>query len=200
MTDKPEEFFTVEQGNKVMAVFFLCSNAAQHYVAARVTLQNFLVLPGVLLAEQSIETFIKAIIRTQGKHKYVHNLVELLSQWQNRVPYFQQLLTDQRMVNFLTQLENAYKLMRYGEAKSHINTAPVVQLLDELAFNLRTTYYGMMNVQDVPPLFVPQQLQHVFLRENSFFTADDITAQSIASYGMVMSSDFLKGLDDWGTV
>jgi hypothetical protein len=51
----------------------------------------------------------------------------------------------------------------------------LVQVLDEVAFNLNKTYVDMMKCKDAHPFYVPDALKESFLRDNKFFRDNDIS-------------------------
>lgn len=175
--------FKIEGFDQTISFMLLFGIGLQHYVAARIVLKNGLVNSGILLAQQCIEALIKAIFRLNHKYPAGHHLVELIHLQREEIPYFKKISEDDGIIDFLSNLHKAYKHMRYGEAKSSTNTDFVVNMLDELAFNLKNTYTEIIKAP-VNLIYVPTRFREDFLAKNKFFKIADTTNNPIAIYGM----------------
>ncbi len=175
----------IEKGEGALAFLFLYRIGLQHYVTARVALENDLEESGCLLAHQSIETLVKAIARLEPEKEqpWGHDLAQLLKETVGTVPQFKQMLENQKLINFFLQLSNAYKWKRYGEAKSDMDIREIIQLLDEAAAKLKQTYLATIKA---PPtkLYVPEKMRGDFLKDNKCFGPDDISAGAFGFPGM----------------
>lgn len=181
--DAKEECLEILGVDETLAFFQLFGIALQHYVTARVALQNGFVYPGCLLAQQALETFIKAILRLQPKKEWGYDLVKLLEREKERAPYFRKVLEDGERKHFLEQLTKAYERMRYGEARFNVTTHGCIQLLDELVFNLKKTYLETMRAPETK-VYVTPRLREDFLRNNKFFSPEGISDHPLTSLGM----------------
>jgi HEPN domain-containing protein len=181
--DGKDECLEIHGVDETLTFLLLFGIALQEYVTARVALQDGFVYPGCLLAQQALETFIKAILRLQPKKQWGHDLVELLERGGDSVPYFRKVLEDAAKKHFLEQLTRAYERMRYGEARFSVKGDGCVQLLDELVFNLKKTYLETMKAPETK-IYVSPRLREGFLQNNRFFTPRDITDNPIASLGL----------------
>ncbi len=177
-------FYTIEKSDGRISFMLLFAAGRQHYVSSRIAFRNGLTDSGSLLAEQCVELLIKAIMRLHLEQKKSHDLVGLLNRGKDKFPYFRQILQDKKMVYFLRNLDEAYKSMRYGEAKFDIDAEIVIQLIDELTFNLSKTYLQVVKSTAKTQLYVPSKLEDEVLDKNKFFTRDKITNNPIASIGL----------------
>jgi HEPN domain-containing protein len=178
-----QELFKCDELDDTLAFLFLFKIAFQHYVLARVALKNGLVETGCLLAQQSVETFIKAIMRLVPRKERGHNLITLLEQGKKETLPFEEILKDDKKRCFLIQLEKAYLHMRYGEAKYTIATRSVIELLDELASVLRSTYLEKIKAPETK-IYIPESLREDFFNDNKFFRISDVSNSPLASLGM----------------
>ena len=127
-----------------------------------------MVQSGCLLAEQSVEMFVKAILHLNHKSKDIHYLPTLLERGKEKVPYFNKLLNDPKLSYFIQNLTLVYTNMRFGESTFSVNEDELIQVLDEVAFKLDKSYREIIN-REPCPLYVPDTLKEVFLRGNSYF-------------------------------
>jgi HEPN domain-containing protein len=130
---------------------------------------------GCLLAQQSVEMFIKAILHLDHKSKGIHYLPKLLERGKEKVAYFDKLLNDPKLSYFIQNLTLVNTKMRFGEARSSVKGEELTQVLDEVAFNLNKSYLEIMKNKDQPPLYVPDAMKDAFLRNNKYFGEKDIS-------------------------
>jgi HEPN domain-containing protein len=193
-------FLTVQKG-KTPIIFLLAWHIArEHYVMARVSFIQGMIYPSCLLAEQSVEMFVKAILHLDHKSKDVHYLPYLLQRRKGKVAYFDKLLNDERLFSFVKSLSLAYSKMRFGEVGFSINVKELCLALDEVVFNLDKLYRETSQshiVQRVRatlkdgvttssyehpecPLYVPTAMKEAFLRDNKYFGEKDISDNFMA--------------------
>ncbi len=110
--------------------------------------------------------------------------MKLLEREKESVPYFRKVLEDGARKHFLEQLTKAYERMRYGEASFKVTTDGCTQLLDEFAFHLKKTYLETMRAPETK-VYVTPRLREDFLRNNKFFSPEDISDHLMASLGML---------------
>lgn len=194
------DFLTIERSKTPISFLLTWHIARQHYVVARVSLQQGLTDSGCLLAEQSVELFVKAILHLQSNIEEAHYLVKLLRRGKGKIPYFDKLLADQKMLYFLEGLNLVYNTMRFGEGKSSVKSLELMQVLDEVAYNLDKTYRDMASGHVVQrasvtvkegvqttsyeakatPLYVPDSMKEAFLKDNKYFGETDISNDFMA--------------------
>jgi HEPN domain-containing protein len=194
------DFLTIEKTKTPIPFLLSWHIARQNYVAARVSLQQGLTDSGCLLAEQSVEMFVKAILHLQSNSEEAHYLVKLLKRGNGKIPYFDKLLTEPKLLYFIENLNLAYNIMRFGEGKSSVKNPELIQVLDEVAFNLDKTYResarghvvqrvsvtikdGVQNTSyeaKATPLYVPDAMKEAFLRDNKYFSEQDISNNFMA--------------------
>lgn len=158
--------------------------ARAYYVMARVALVEGFREPAVLLTEQTIELYLKAIRRKLGGiPKMKHGLVGLLEDaLAPRPAYFDSLLTDPERRAFLERLTAAYAPARYGEVAWGINYGQVLAMLDEIAHNLDRVF------RELEPRagrlrYVPTVLRRQMFLENVHLGADEVTDNMVAIAG-----------------
>jgi HEPN domain-containing protein len=162
---------------------FLRSVARQDYVVARVTLFEGFAEVGCMLAQQSIEAMLKAIIALHHKKKATHDLKYLLQLSRDYIPFADEILKNPDMVHLLDGLFAGYRMMRYGEAKYSVQSDRIVRLLDELIFKLDKLYAETIK-GSFGSLFVPDSMRETFLRDNHFFMSDMVTSNPLALFGL----------------
>jgi HEPN domain-containing protein len=197
-------FLTIREVKQPISFLFAWHIAREHYVMARVSFMQGMVYPSCLLAEQSVELFIKAILHLDNKSKGTHYLPDLLKRGKAKIGYFDLLLTDERLKVFIESLSLAYGKMRFGEAGFDINTKELCFALDEVAYSLDRLYqttaqpHIVQRVRAVQKdgvttqsyekqkclLYVPTALKEAFLRDNKFFNEDAISDNFMASVPM----------------
>ena len=158
--------------------------ARSYYVMARVALVEGFREPAVLLTEQTIELYLKAIRRKLGSiPKMEHGLVGLLEDpLAHRPAYFDSLLADPERRAFLERLTVAYAPARYGEVGWGINYGQVLAMLDEITHNLDRVF------RELEPRagrlrYVPTVLRRQMLLENSHLAEDEMTDNTVALAG-----------------
>jgi len=186
------KFFTIEKSHDSYLDKFLLlfAIARQHYVLARVAFRNGLADSGSLLAQQCIEAFLKSIMLLHWesfKHKDIwgHNIIGLLSRASRVVPELNEITKNPKARYFLDNLKEAYSSMRFGEAKTTVEEQEVIQVLDEIAFQLLKIYAEIITKKPLVKekiLYVPENLKNDFLCENKFFNETSITNQLLAIY------------------
>ena len=197
-------FLTIREAKQPISFLLAWHIAREHYVIARVSFIQGLVYPSCLLAEQSVELFIKAILHLDHKSKDIHYLPDLLKRGKAKIGYFDLLLTDERLKAFIESLSLAYGKMRFGEAGFDINTKELYLALDEVVYNLDRLYQTasqsrvVQRVRAVQKdgvttqsyekqkcfLYVPTALKEAFLRDNKFFNESDISDDFMARVTM----------------
>jgi HEPN domain-containing protein len=90
---------------------------------------------GCLLAGQTVELYVKALLRLKHKSKDIHYLPKLLTRGRQYFPYFNDLLTEPKLSYFIQNLTLVYTAMRFGEGRSNVKNAEVIQVLDEVVYN-----------------------------------------------------------------
>lgn len=168
---------------KALRFQMLRSVARQNYVTARVAFTQLLAAPACILAQQSIEMILKAIISLNYQEKWGHNLKAIVESHAQYISRAKQILDNAKMVYFIENLVKAYELVRYGEAKYRIDADQATEALDELFFTLDKTWADTVKGEQ-GPLYVPEEVQKLFLRGNRFFTADKITHNTLAIIGL----------------
>jgi HEPN domain-containing protein len=161
----------------------LFTNADSFYISARRALLYGWIAVGCSNAHQSIELYIKAILKLHGKGQITHDLVKLLRKYKSIDPYFTTILADSDKVEFLNQLSAGYISHRYGEAGAHSRSGDIITLLDEFAFRLRSIYLQTANIVS-PNIYMPDKLQEEFLTGNKQFTKTDLTSRRLAQFGL----------------
>jgi len=106
------KFLDVQLGEKPLRFQMLRSVARQNYVSARVAFMELLVEPACLLAHQSIEMILKAIIALNYQEKWGRDLVAIVQSNKTHVACANQILNNSKMSYFMENLVNAYGLMR----------------------------------------------------------------------------------------
>lgn len=163
-------------------------SSIQYYIAARISLINGLSDPGVILAQQSIELLIKAILALNHQKHITHDLVILFEKSNNIHPFFKNNLEKAEIKQLLNELTNAYGnikgSLRYSEAKSEINPQLIIPLLDEIIFGLKQVYESRINYLKPVKIYCPSELKITLLKDNKFFAEEILTDDSLSSYGM----------------
>jgi HEPN domain-containing protein len=160
--------------------------ARENYVVSRFCLKQGLTYSGCLLAEQSVEMYIKAIYHLYNKCKDIHYLPKLLENGKEKVPYFNKLLNDPKLAYFIKNLWLVYKHTRFGETGFKIEADEVIQVLDEVVYNLDRSYQEIVSPTDkeISPLYVPNSMKTEFLRNNRYYSEKDISNNIMASMPM----------------
>ncbi len=171
---------------------FLFSNADGFYISSRRALAYGWIPVGCSNAHQSLELYIKAILKLNHEQERGHDLVKLLEKYKSRDPYFNLILGDVHKVDFLNQLSEGYLTHRYGEAGSKSNSKEIITLLDELAFNLRSIYLRSIKSPS-NKIYIPLKLQEEFLLNNQNFTTNDLTKNSMAQMGLPIDMELPEG-------
>ncbi len=169
--------------DKTLQFMFLFTNAEGFYISARYNLQHGWIVAGCTNAHQAIELYMKAILKLNHEQQHGHNLVSLLKKYERREPYFSSLLQNKTFADFLQELSEAYFILRYGEAGAESRSSEIIQILDELAYNLRTIYLRKIKSPSTK-ICLPKDTKQDFLRENKFFTEQDITNNLLAQLGL----------------
>lgn len=158
---------------------FLFSNADEFYISSRRALAYGWVSVGCSNAHQSLELYVKAILKLSHEKEYGHDLVKILKKYKNRNTYFLSILNDARKVEFLNQLSEGYLTHRYGKAGSKSDSQQIIVLIDELAFNLRNIY--LENIKSPSKkIYLPTKLKEEFLHNNQNFSSSDLTNNPLA--------------------
>ncbi|HAQ02525.1 hypothetical protein A2467_01930 [Candidatus Nomurabacteria bacterium RIFOXYC2_FULL_36_8] len=169
--------------DSTLQFIFLFSNADGFYISARRALAYGWIPVGCSNAHQSMELYIKAILKLNHEQEKGHDLVKLLEKYKNRDSYFSSILDDIHKVDFLNQLSEGYLTHRYGEAGSKSNSQEIITILDELTFNLRNLY--LRNIKSPSnKIYIPFKLQEEFLLNNQNFTVKDLTKNPMAQMGL----------------
>jgi HEPN domain-containing protein len=155
---------------------FLAARA--YYVMARVAiLTPAYAGPDVLLAQQALELYIKAIRRQCGDEPgNDHNLIELMKHARMpRPPYFDAVLGDSSKRDFLSALTEGYAPVRYRERAYSLNLPEMSAQLDELVFNFDRTFRELQPAANRRLIVSKAPLQWFVLAGNRFFREDDVT-------------------------
>jgi len=180
--------FKLGDKNQGLEFIFLFSNADAFYVNARHSLLYNWVAVGCSNAHQSIELYIKAILKLNHEQEYGHDLVKLIEKYKIRDPYFSTILTNVQYVEFLNELSGAYLTYRYGEAGAEANIKEIIKLLDELVFNLRNIYIQNIKYPS-NKIYVPDDMKNNFLADNANFTEAHIANNVFAQMGFPIDID-----------
>ena len=193
--------FLTFQKEKTPITFLLAWHIArEHYVMARVSFQQGMTYPSCLLAEQSVEMYIKAILQLDHESKNTHDLPKLLLLGREKIPYFDKILNDPKLLYFVQQLKDSYFQMRFGEVGFSIKVNELIQVLDEVVFNLdkyyretsqplivqrvRTTLKDGVTTSSYEhhesPFYVSTAMKEAFLRDNKYFSEKDISDNFMA--------------------
>lgn len=170
--------------DKTLQFLFLFHNADGFYISARYAINYGWIGPGCSNAQQAIELYIKAILKLNNEEsKKEHNLLSLLRKYEDREKYFSDLLKNDNLCDFLKELSDAYLILRYGEAGSNSNASKIIQILDELSYNLRNIY--LTNIRSPSKkIYIPLEARSDFLNNNNFFTEKDLTSNPLAQMGL----------------
>lgn len=169
--------------NTILEFLFLFSNADGFYVTSRFALQHGWIAAGCLNAHQAIELYIKAILKLNYEQEKEHNLIKLFVKYKSRDAYFEAILQNSELAELLKQLSEAYITLRYGRAGAESNSNEIIEMLDEIAFNLREVYIKKIKSPPIK-LFIPKELRVDFLKDNKFFSEDGLTNNPIAQMGL----------------
>lgn len=178
-----EHLLITENPDEASVNFLFRRNIAMsHYVSARVNFFSGLPDSACLLAQQSIEIFIKGIFSVlEITPPKTHNSLELLNTISSAHPKLSQLQNNPKVRHLLSQLSNGYRFLRYGQAKSTIDASWVICVLDETVLALRDAYVELIK-EPKSKFFVPENMQTLFLKDNKFFKSTDIVDHPMASY------------------
>jgi hypothetical protein len=156
----------------------LFDSAKADYVVARTCLQtgHYFLWPGFQLIQQSLENFIKAIL----KNKKIswptgidgHDFIKLLEKGSaNGIVLFKVLLSRADICNLLKELQAGYNFQRYGESGHFIDDYDeIMDLFDEIVHFLLTEFSSYFEKVDEHVdsmrfgLPVPEYLDKVFSR------------------------------------
>jgi hypothetical protein len=110
--------------DSTLQFIFLFSNADGFYISARRALAYGWIPVGCSNTHQSIELYIKAILKLNHEKERGHDLVKLLEKYTDRDPYFTSILSDVNRVDFLNQLSAIFSisLRSFLESLSFINS------------------------------------------------------------------------------
>jgi len=168
-------FLTIKEEKTPITFMLAWHIAREHYVVARVSLQQGMTYPSCLLAQQSVEMFVKAILHLGHKSKGIHYLPELLERGKGKVPYFDKLMDDPKLSYFIRNLTLVNTKMRFGEAGFNIKSDELIEVLDEVAFNLDKSYREIIKHNGECPFYVPEAMKEAFLSHNKYFGEKDIS-------------------------
>lgn len=172
----------------ILQFIFLFSNADAFYISARYNLNHGWVVPGCSNAHQAIELYIKAILKLNYEQEKGHDLIALLQKYENRDPYFKSILENDNLFELLKVLSEAYLTFRYGEAGAQTNSGEIIQLIDELAYNLRKVY--LRNIKSPSTkIYMSNDTKEDFLKDNKYFSEKDLTNNPIAQHGLPIVDD-----------
>ncbi|CAN5337794.1 hypothetical protein BH10PAT1_BH10PAT1_0760 [soil metagenome] len=157
-----------------LAFGFLFSNADGFYISARHNLHYGWIAPGCINAHQAIELYIKAILKLDYHSPQGHKLIVTLENFKNVEPYFKVILKNDNIYQFLLELSKAYTTLRYGEGGSESYTKEIIELLDELVFNLRKVYLKKIKSKSTK-IYMPKEIRIEFLTNNEYFSESDLT-------------------------
>ena len=151
--------------------------AREHYVVCRVALLSGYSISAFLLAQQSIEMYLKAMIKANGDGTTYnqHNLVDLLSKGR-KISGIAQIGRNPMQKKLLEELYVAYDKMRFGEDQGHTHdNVRVLRMIDELALSFEKMFKEKMYPSQRNLLYVHNLMRVFFLKENSYFTPSMIT-------------------------
>lgn len=182
----PEPFKLIK--DSTLQFLFLLANADGFYICSRHALKNGWVAVGVSNAHQSIELYIKAILRLDNKTQKGHDILKLLRSNASKEVYFNEILSDETKKKFLAELSEAYLLHRYGEAGSTSHAIEIIKILDELAFNFRYIYFKNIQYPN-NKIFIPKKLKDDFLENNQFFNESLLNHNPLSQIGFPIDMD-----------
>jgi HEPN domain-containing protein len=158
---------------------------------------------GCLLAQQSIESYLKGIAHStnlSGRELYYfkkedpsqtgkiriwgHNLTHLVQALLGDNSALGVFLSDKQMASFLEKLTESYEPVRYGEASPSAVFEILVQEFDRAVQILDGIYHEKMGIKAETRLYVPSSLRTDFLRNNKVFPQSKITAFPMANLAM----------------
>ena len=115
-------------------------------------------------------------------------MIALLQKYEKRDTYFKLILENPDIFELLQELSKAYLIFRYGEAGAESNSREIIQLIDELVFHLRRIY--LRNIESPSTkIFMSKYAKVDFLRDNKYFSEQDLTNNPIAQIGLPIGDD-----------
>lgn len=174
--------------DSTLQFLFLFTNADGFYITSRYALQHGWIAPGCSNMHQAIELYIKAILKLNYEQEIGHNLIKILRKYEKRDGYFTKILQNPEFVELLKQLSTAYLTYRYGEAGASSNSKEIIEMLDEIAFNLRNIYLKSINSPS-NKIYIPSEVQPNFLKDNQFFNETSLTSNPLAQIGLPMGDE-----------
>ncbi|MDO8498383.1 MAG: HEPN domain-containing protein [bacterium] len=174
--------------DSTLQFLFLFTNADGFYITSRYALQHGWIAAGCSNMHQAIELYIKAILKLNYEQEIGHDLVKILRKYKNRDSYFTEILQNPEFVELLEQLSTAYLTYRYGEAGASSNSKEIIEMLDEIAFNLRNIY--LKNIKSPSnKIYIPMEVRTNFLKDNQFFTEANLTNNPLAQMGLPIGDE-----------
>ncbi len=174
--------------DSTLQFLFLFTNADGFYITSRYALQHGWIAPGCTNMHQSIELYIKAILKLNHEEEFGHDLVKILRKYENRDSYFTKILQNPEFVELLKQLSTAYLTHRYGEAGARSNSKEIIEVLDEIAFNLHNLYLKKIKSPS-NKIYIPSEVKPDFLKDNHFFNESSLTNNPLAQIGLPIGDD-----------
>lgn len=172
--------------------------ARNHYVVGRVCFLNDLQDTACLLAHQSVELYVKAIIRLAPERYYFankpdsaqsgkvrvwgHELRALIEVGLTVTPKLSDILSSQMACDFLDYLYIAYTKKRFGIA-SNLGRGNEVPIYDWIVRILDGAYLDQLGANELEKrLYVPDSFREDFARSNHAFSESMISNDWGAKY------------------
>lgn len=179
--------------DRTLQFLFLFTNADGFYITSRCALQHGFIAPGCSNMHQAIELYIKAILKLNYEHEYGHDLITILKKYEHSEQYFSKILQNPEFLELLTQLSTAYLTFRYGEAGAKSNTKEIIEMLDEIAFNLRNIY--LRNIKSPSnKIYIPIETRPFFLKDNKYFSEATLTNNPFAQIGLPIGDELFDNI------
>jgi hypothetical protein len=153
--------------------------ARGNYVMARVSLASGYSIAGCLLAHQSIEEYLKGLIRASGgQASKSHDLRQLVyaGAYEFKLADLVTMLKNKDQMNMLDGLCLVYDTLRFSEEAGYIvANKNVLLFVDEVVFILEKTFAEKLGEPTPPRMFVHETVKERFLRHNDYWTKESVT-------------------------
>ena len=175
--------------------------ARDHYVVARVSLAVNYSITGCLIAHQSLEMYLKGIIRLFGGKPDGHYLDKLVGYgaFSLKIAELIEMAKNTEQMTLLKQLYEVYHFLRFGEdAGFFIENKNTVLELDAIVFLFEQMYAKKLNESRPPRLYVYETWKNRFLKFNDYFN-DYFTPEMITNNSDAQEKDLpeLSGDSAW---
>ena len=156
--------------------------ARGNYVVSRVSLVCGYTIAGCLLAHQSIEMYLKGIIRAYGRTERGHDLRRLVSAGVRLgIPGLDPIAKNKDQMTLLKELCSVYDTLRFSEESGYvIDNKNIVLFLDEIALDFERMYAEKLNEANPLHVYVHETMKDRFLKFNDYFGPEMVTNDSRA--------------------